>query len=294
MIPEYKPLAEPLSRSESFVTAVTSISRSLLRMIMRPAIRDRGKVDREYDGGHWAQVLEERQWEHASGLKEFLVGTRTLPLVAKVEDRVCHLRSNEYYRYRLGAFARIIQSKFGEPKEIVELGCGYGYNLFSLALAFPHLRLIGLDISSNGITAARAIARYFGLEDRMQFAHLDLTRMDDPNYSLIQGREVFSFYCLEQIPHETEQVVKNIIAAGPRRIMHIEPAAEFLNGWRPRDWVNYLYVKSMDYQIRLLHVLRKLEQAGFLNIKNIENLPFAPTIQNDGIIVIWEPVVSQR
>lgn len=223
-----------------------------------------------------------------------LVGTHTHPLVAKVEGRFCRVRSDEYYRYRIGALARIIQDAFGESKVIVELGCGYGYNLFSLALAFPNLRLIGLDISSNGIIAARMIARYFGLDDRVQFAHLDLTRIDDPGYSILQGHDVFTYYCLEQIPRNTEQVIRNIVMASPRRVMHIEPAAELLNLWKPRDWVNYLYVKSMDYQTRLIRVLRCLEHDGFLVVRKIERIPYAPTIQNDGVIAIWEPAVPQR
>ena len=46
----------------------------------------------------------------------------------------------------------------------------------------------------------------------------------------------------------------------------------------------------MDYQTRLFGVLEKLEAEGKVRIIDKFRLDFAPTIHNDGFVVVWEPV----
>lgn len=284
---------EWLSPGEILAANAVSVARSCACLLARRVLRDSSRVSSEYHSGHWARVLEGRVWERATSLEEFLVGARKHSVVAKVDGKFCRLGCDEFYRYRLGALAQVARAALGEEGDIVELGCGFGYNLFALALAFPGRRFIGLDVSSNGIDAARAIANHFGLDDRMQFETLDLTRADDPNFALLRGRAAFSYFCIEQIPYEIEQVVTNILAAGPCRVLHVEPTVEFLSLWRPKDWANYFYVKSVDYQTRLFGVLCGLEQRGLLRVRETGRIPFAPTIQNDGFIAVWEPTVER-
>lgn len=286
---EIKPVFEPLSGREVLAVKAASISRSLARMLVRPVVRDTGKVAREYHGGHWARVLAERQWESTSGLEAFLIGHDQTPIIAKVDGQICRIKRAEYYRYRIDALAQLIGSSLGDEHDIVEVGCGFGYNLFGLALSFPNLRLTGVDISANGIEAARAIARHFGISNRVQFELLDVTKPDDRNFALLNGRACFTYFCLEQIPYDVEQVVKNILMAKPSRVLHVEPTTK-ASGYGRRDWVNYLYVKSMDYQSRLFTVLRELDQAGHLHLLRTGQIPFAPTIQNDGFSATWEPI----
>lgn len=286
---ESKPLLEALSGREVLAAKVASISRSLARILVRPVVRDTGKVAREYHGGHWARVLAERPWESTSSLETFLIGADQTPIIAKVDGQICRIKRAEYYRYRIDALANLIGSSLGGEHDIVELGCGFGYNLFGLALSFPNRRLTGVDISANGIEAARAIARHFDISDRVQFELLDLTKPDDRNFSLLRARACFTYFCLEQIPYEVEQVVKNILIAQPSRVLHVEPTADDADYGR-RNWVNYLYVKSMDYQSRLFAVLRELDKAGHLHVLRTGPIPFAPTIQNDGFTALWEPI----
>lgn len=286
---EFKPLLEPLSGREVFAAKAASISRSVARIMVRPVVRDPGKVASEYHGGHWARVLAERQWESTSSLEAFLIGRDQTPIIAKVDGRVCRIKRIEYYRYRIDALAHLVRSSLGDQRDIVELGCGFGYNLFGLALSFPNLRLTGVDISANGIEAARAIARHFGISDRVQFEMLDLTKPDDPNFALLNGRNCFTYFCLEQIPYDVEQVITNILMAKPSRVLHVEPTSED-SGHGKRDWVNYFYVKSMDYQSRLFTVLRELDKARRLHLLRTGRVPFAPTIQNNGFTAIWGPV----
>ena len=105
----------------------------------------------------------------------------------------------------------------------MELGTGYGYNLFSLSLNHPDWTFKGFDISPNGIAAGREIADHFGLSDKVSFGRIDLTDAADPSLAEIEGETAFTYFCIEQIPYDVRKVVENIIAAKPKRVINIEP-----------------------------------------------------------------------
>ena len=77
------------------------------------------------------------------------------------------------------------------------------------------------------------------------FDRLDITDANDPNFSQIAGQTVFTFFCVEQIPYSVAQAVENLLRAGPRRVVNIEPA--MLDLWQPCDIVSLTYLKSVDY-----------------------------------------------
>ncbi len=281
--------AEVLSAREVALAQAKSIVRSAGRALFRRVRRDRGHVAGEYDGGHWARMLETRPWESAGGLEEFLIGKSDQTILAKVDGRATRLTQREYYRYRIRAQAELVRNELGASGDLVEIGAGYGANLFALALALPERRFIGLDISPNGIAAGRAIAAHFGLESRVRFEALDLT---DPNaraWPELAGRDCFSFFCLEQIPYDISTVISRIAAARPRRVLHVEPTVELLDLSRPADWANYAYVKSVDYQTELFGVLDRMNREGAIRLLRTGRVGFAPTLQNDGFTALWEP-----
>lgn len=281
----------PYERLSPFAAAphiARGMVRAALRLALRRAPRRSARVTQEYDQGNWSRVLRERAWERAPSLEAFLLGDDLTERVARVDCRSVRIRTRDYYRYRMHALAEAMQHHAGGAAELVELGCGYGYNLFSLALRGPW-RLLGLDISDNAIEAGRAIARRFALESRIEFGQVDITRADAPSFSRVRGRTVFTHFCLEQVPYAVEGVVRNLLAHAPARVMHVESAAALLRLWRPRDLMNYLYLRSMDYQTQLLAVLRRLEREGLLRVTIYERSPFAPTLHNDGCFIVWEP-----
>jgi SAM-dependent methyltransferase len=183
---------------------------------------------------------------------------------------------------------RAILTEFaGGAPELVEVGAGYGANLFALADAgWPRLR--GLDISPVGIETGRKIAERFGLK-HITFERVDLTDAGDVAARNLQGRVVFSHYSFEQIPQHTETALMNLLNAGVARVIHIEPAIELLSWLSPRDWVCRAYIHSMDYQRSLVRTLRRMERAGLIRIVAARRLYYAPTIRHDPSVICWEP-----
>jgi ubiquinone/menaquinone biosynthesis C-methylase UbiE len=62
------------------------------------------------------------------------------------------------------------------PKRVLEVGCGNGINLLLLAGRFPKIEFTGIDLTTEGIAAAKALQQQPLLPDYLQaFAPLSLS-----------------------------------------------------------------------------------------------------------------------
>lgn len=287
--PKFRPDVELASRSDLARAYATDVARSLGRIVLRHRHRTRDVVDSEYNSGTWDRVLRERSWLRATTLEHFLVGDDTSRRLAKVDGQIVRLSSSDYYRYRIGALSKLIARHAGSADALLELGAGIGYNLFTLSLDPRWQRLRGLDISPNGIEAGRHIASHFYLSDRVTFDRIDLTDSSDPGFANLAGATIFTYFCLEQIPHSVEAVIDNILQARPARVVNIEPGIHMLRLSEPRDFASRLYIGSMDYQTRLFKLLDILDKKGTIRVLARERMEFAPTLHNDGLLYAWEP-----
>lgn len=286
---KFEPDVTPASKLDLSRAYAIDLVRSLRRLAFKNVRRTNDVVDSEYNSGEWDRVLNQRAWLGGRTLEEFLIGQNTAPRLAKVDDQIVRISTRDYYRYRTGALSELIKRHAGAATSLIELGAGYGYNLFSLSLD-PHWnRLRGFDIAPNGIEAGRQIASHFELGDRVSFDRIDLTDARDPHFSELAGSTVFTYFCIEQIPYAVEAVIENIIRARPVRVVNIEPGVDMLKLSRPRDFTSRVYIRSMDYQTRLFKLLDTLEAQGRIRVLARERMGFAPTLHNDGLLYAWEP-----
>jgi hypothetical protein len=206
-----------------------------------------------------------------------------------IHRRLVRIATNQYYQFRLRTLQEVIAHYAQDARELVELGCGTGLNLFSLFLSGRWERLEGFDISKNGIQAAREAAQHFHLSN-IDFGFLDLTDPHDSNLTRLKGKTAFTYYCLEQLKYSTPIVIDNLVKAGIKRVIHIESATELLRLWSPSDLLSYLYITKMDYQDNLLRTLEQVERQGTIRIVDKKRLGYAPTCKNDPMLVCWETV----
>lgn len=281
--------AARLQKGELARHVAADLARSFARLLVRRVRRDQQQVADDYDQGVWKRALEERAWEQATDLEAYVIGTNRAEALVKVGGAVFRMERAAYNRVRLqGLQEAIRESMEDQVIELVELGCGAGYNVFSLALDPRWKRITGLDISPNGVAVARSVASNFGRGD-LSFGLIDITDPENPSWSLLEGRSVFTYLCLEQLPSQIEQVITHLLAARPRRVVHIESSVDLLRPWRPLDIANLVYLRSMDYQRSLMHVLAAKEREGRLRILGARSLQFAPTIHHDAALIVWEP-----
>lgn len=141
--------------SLEFITSV--------RRCLSASARSRSVVAQEYDRGVWADLLAKRPWERFSTLSAYLAGDDPSPIVARLAGSLFRVRRTDYYAARALAIAEAVGTLDGGRHPITELGCGAGMNCLSLAQGgWPDV--LGVDISENGVAAATAAARHFGVE----------------------------------------------------------------------------------------------------------------------------------
>jgi hypothetical protein len=290
----FKPDVKPASRLDLSREYTIDLARSLRRMAFKNVRRTHDVVDSEYNAGEWGRILGDRGWLRSKTLEQFLIGENDASRLAKVDGQIVRITARDYYRYRIGALSELISRHAGGAKSLLELGAGFGSNLFSLSLDPQWNRLRGFDIAPNGIDAGRQIADHFGLSDRVSFDRIDLTDGHDPRFAELAGATVFTYFCIEQIPYAVEAVVENILRAGPARVINIEPAVDMLKLSHPRDLASRVYIESMDYQTRLFKLLDELDKKGRIRILGRERMGFAPTLHNDGLLYAWEPLGESR
>jgi hypothetical protein len=285
----FNPEVKPASRLDLSRAYTADVARSLRRLAFKNVRRTHDVVDSEYNSGVWDRVLNQRAWLGGRTLEDFLIGQDASSRLAKVDGRIVRITTRDYYRYRIGALSELIGRHAGEATSLLELGAGYGYNLFSLSLDPRWERLRGFDIAPNGIEAGRQIASHFVLDGRVSFDRIDLTDAGDPHFSELAGGTIFTYFCIEQIPYAVEAVIENIIRARPARVVNIEPGVDMLKLSRPRDLTSRIYIRSMDYQTRLFKLLDMLDAQGRIRVLARERMEFAPTLHNDGLLYVWEP-----
>jgi len=262
---------------------------SSVKGIVFKARRDAKIVAGDYDQGNWSRVLQEKRWLKLQNLSEYVLPEDDSKIVAKIDNRLVRIGKREYYQYRLRRLQEVLLKYAGDSDALVELGSGYGMNVFSLVLADRWKSIHGYDISPNGIQAAREAAAHFKL-NHVQFDMIDLTDSSHPSFKQLAGKTCFTYLCLEQLKYATGKILQGLLEAKVARCVHIEPSFELLRLWAPSDLVNYLYVKKNDYQDNLLYSLRKLEREGRVRITGAERLYYAPTHRNDPTLICWEPV----
>lgn len=278
----------PLFSPEEWFYLAREIVRDAAALLLRNVRRSRSRVARDYDQGVWQHARAEKRWLSAASLAKYVEPHRGAIRVATVNGRLVRIDSGDYYRYRNRLLVTVLERWAEGDEDLVELGCGVGFNIFALRLSGRWTRLVGFDVSDNALAAARETARHFGVTG-VTFESLDLSNPEDPHLRGLRGKVVFTYYVLEQLKYELRPAIENLARAGVRRAIHIEPGTDLLRRWSLRFAANRLYILRQDYQDRLVEVLRVLEKDGLLRILDLRRLGYAPSPKNDPVMVVWEP-----
>ncbi|MEP4807449.1 MAG: class I SAM-dependent methyltransferase [Luteolibacter sp.] len=113
---------------------------------------------------------------------------------------------------------------------ILEIGCGTGHHLLSLAKRWPEASCTGLDISARGITRARLLARQAGISN-VRFCEVSALEFvgKEKGYDHIIGHGVFSWVSDEVKVGMMDFIGKKLAPRGVA-VVSFNVAA----GWRPR------------------------------------------------------------
>ena len=130
---------------------------------------------------------------------------------------------------------------------VLELGCGDGGNLLSLAQALPQARLVGIDAAAGAIARGRKLARTAGLGN-VELMCLDLEELpegrglgEDGSFDYILSHGVYSW-----IPSR----VRVALLAGVRRYLAPMGVAYVSYNAYPGSYLRDMARDILDYHVR--------------------------------------------
>jgi len=193
-----------------------------------------------------------------------------------------------------------------DTKRIIELGSGWGANLFNLWLsgAPRAAAYVAMEYTETGREVTRLLA---GTETDLALTirPFDYHRPDLSEFRTGEKTVVFTSYSIEQITHMSDALFEELLAIpGLDRVIHVEPISWQLlaeSALGPLiGWLSYLMPPRLSLEIDLrrrsrasgynrdlVSKLRKLERAGRVRIERIEKNYIGPNPINPATAIIW-------
>ena len=232
---------------------------------MKKVRRDSATVAQQYNSGSWQKKLDsfykykttsnslegflfEKQFANQTDLK------RKLKLVNC--DKLMFIEEEKYLEYKARRLAKCFNEKYSN---VLEIGCGFGWNLAVLRLYGFKGGLNGIDISKNGIKLSKEISSHYSLNLHTQVR--DIHELDRKFAADFKIDIILIYQVLEQMPNSTEQVLNKLIEIFPKtKFLIIESAAELF----PTN-LNLLltrfYNYKQNYQNSVFRVCKNLARA---------------------------------
>lgn len=148
--------------------------------------------------------------------------------------------SNDFNR---NALLTALKSSFPEAKSITEFGCGIGRNILFLRERL-NVSCYGYELCEPGVAIAKAAAEKFKVD--VKYAQLDYVKDPARKYVFPKSDVAFTMFSLEQIPHDCDKALKNILDNVNLGSIHIEPVPENYPH-SPRGLLGRLEHSKIDY-----------------------------------------------
>lgn len=166
-----------------------------------------------------------------------------------------------------------------KPKRVLEVGCGNGNVVLTLAARFPSIEFAGLELTRNGVAIGQAVQELSELPSSFVqsapeklidiTAHQavtlqvgDASAMPFPSNSFDL---VYSRLALEQMEQVREKALKEIARVTKRAVVLIEPWRDYNQKSPGRD-----YIRRMGYFSAKISDMRKF---GLTVIMDTQNIP---------------------
>lgn len=236
--------------------------------------RDYGLVNKEYDLGTWNRSFEEIDFETAGG--NYARKDMDQIIINPINDKLVKIPRKIYEEKSKIEFLSFFQNHIHDS--IVELGCGLGFNLFSLYNS-GFTDLAGYDLSKNSINNLKKYVKQKKID-----INFDICDLNNPlPENLIDGKVVFTNTCLEQCKHIMPNVLQNILKAKPKLVMNFEV------DYDSSPYIVRKYFDSRDYQNNLVRNLKKLENQNKLEIISIQKMTYSGSPVNRRSVITWIP-----
>jgi SAM-dependent methyltransferase len=246
------------------------------------------KIDLEYDKVKYAACLDYVSGRDAGvtleDVKQFELG---LPLnqavCVSIGDDLYEMTLGEAREHHLRTIVDAVAGALPRCATVVELGCGYGYNLSHIQRRFPEKTVTGGEYSENAIRIAQQLnlgasgvsLRKFDFCDPSSYAMLD---------SLPAPLLILTVHALEQLPN-SDQVFDSLTRLREKigAVIHLEPVVGLHND-SLLGMLRKRYAELNDYNQDLLRQI--VDRAGLAFVRREANV-FGLNPLNPTSIVEW-------
>ncbi|MDD4286970.1 MAG: class I SAM-dependent methyltransferase [Candidatus Peribacteraceae bacterium] len=229
---------------------------------LSPIRRTREKIDAEYDKDKYASCLAYYRQHAQEGItvdqvrKEWEMRAVGSESCVSFGDELFLLSSSESLTMNDQLLLEVLGPLAAQADSVVELGCGYGHNLWLLAQQFPGKTFFGGEYSPQAVTLAQELYR------NNPSIHVEQFNFYDPTYPILdrleKGRRVLVFtrHAIEQLPSAANVcLVLPKYADRMTAVVHLEPLYE-THGESLLALLRKRYTEMNDYNRDLLPLLR--------------------------------------
>ena len=256
--------------------------------------RTEEKVDSEYDKDEYlrcANFAKEQNTKDADEVRafEFKLQERDSICVSSL-GKLYELPADQIMPADNQLLLEIMQPLMEEADTVVEIGCGYGINLWELNKNFPDKTYIGGEYSQNAIDLAGML---YADHSNINVEHCNFY---DDAYNILEKCPadskvvLFTRHAIEQLP-SAEKVIQTLSKYFDRLIavVHMEPVIENCKETL-FDLMRKRYAEINDYNRDLLSLVQN--NKGMEVIRNDYDVygvsPFNPTT-----VLVWKPAQKQ-
>ncbi|MFC1579349.1 hypothetical protein ACFL4N_00380 [Thermodesulfobacteriota bacterium] len=253
--------------------------------------RNEQLVKTEY-GQKWGTLYENYAAQRFQRLREaleYLFMTHFQPTI------LFHLKEKVYFTknsvalwdYFYSILFNVLTPYLTDKDTLVELGCGWGRNLFYALDRKLCRKAVGGEYTEEGRKLGELISRQFELP--FEILPFDYYKPDHVFMRQLRGAVVFSHNSIEQISTMPEETILSIIENKPKVVIHFEPIFEYRNQDTVLHCLWKRFTEINDYNRNLLTVLEKLEKKGMLKIILEDVHAFGLNAFNPGSFIVWQP-----
>jgi hypothetical protein len=256
-----------------------------------PRKRNGQLISTEY-GEKWGTLLQEyenNKFAHLREATQYLFSAHfPSDFLFHVGERIYYSENNDsFWNFFYGRIGQVLTEYMSRDDTLVELGCGWGRNLFYALQSRLCRDAIGGEYTEEGLTLGGLVGEEFKLP--IEFLHFDYYNPDREFLKKLKGTVVFTHNSIEQIRYMPEQTISSLIESEPKAVIHFEPVYEYRDEDTLLHYLWKRYTEVNDYNRNLLTVLKKFEKERRLKI-GIEKIhALGLNAFNPGSFITWEP-----
>jgi SAM-dependent methyltransferase len=219
----------------------------------------------------------ETHWSLAESVERYIAGLNDRTLAVEWNHRGFVIEPQALRKVHMLYLMRAIELL--KPRRVLEIGCGNGNIVLTLAARFPTIDFVGLELTRNGVAVGQAVQELSELplsfvlstpqplldlaaHRRVKLHVGDASSMPFPNDSFDL---IYSRLALEQMEQVREKVLREISRVSNQAVVLIEPWKDYNEKSPGCD-----YVQRMGYFSAKISDMRKF---GFKVLMNTQEIP---------------------